>query len=358
MGASGFIGSRMVEMFHLGGLGKIRPIVRNYRSLARVARFGLDWKIADAFDEPALTNAFAGCDFVVHAVQGHPNIVEGSIIPSYRAACNAGARRLVYISTASVHGLAPAPGTDETTPLNDRQPLDYNNLKVRAERLLRKERDRGSVEVAILRPGIAFGPRDRWISAIANELLCGAAYLVDGGTGVCNSIYVDNLVHAIHLALTANNADREAFLVGDLETVTWAAIYKRIAEALGLRFEEIHRVSRPAFSKDIKTRVDHFRSMEASQSVLSIFPGKMKRAVKAALTAWQEPPAPSPWALPEEPLPVATMEMADLHQCPCKLPHEKAKRILGYDPIVSFEEGFNRSVEWLRFAGFPVLKVP
>jgi nucleoside-diphosphate-sugar epimerase len=357
MGASGFVGSRMVEMFHLGGLGEIRPIVRSFGGLARLARFDLDCKIADAFDEYALAKAFEGCDLVVHAVHGRAEVVEGSIAPSYRAAGQAGIKRIVYLSTASVHGQSAAPGTNETSPLSDRQPQDYNNRKVRAERRLLREREQGAVEAVILRPGIVFGPRDRWVSAIANDMLRGAAYLVNGGTGICNSIYVDNLVHAIYLALTAGKADREAFLVGDAETVTWAAIYQRLAQALGVRSQEIHDVPRPEFRHGFQERLNRFRSIKATQSVLPFFPGKLKRAVKAALTAWQEPPARSQWALPEESVLAATMEMADLHQCACKLPHEKARRVLGYEPIVSFEEGSRRSLEWLRFAGLPVSKV-
>ena len=354
MGASGFIGSRMVEMFHLGGLGKIRPIVRSFGGFARLARFDLDCKIADAADERALTAAFAGCDFVVHAVHGHPAIVESSIPPSYRAACAAGVKRLVYLSTASVHGQAPAPGTDERSPLNDRQPVDYNNRKVRAERLLLRERAREAVEVVILRPGIVFGPRDRWVSGIAQELLRGTAYLVSGGTGICNSIYVDNLVQAIHLALTASHADREAFLVGDAETVMWAELYEQIAVALGKPVTEIHRVAKPEFRQSWKDRMEYFRSLKLTQAALPLFPAKIKRAAKAALIAWPEPTKQSAWALAGKPAPMVTREMAELHQCQYRLPYDKAKRLLGYEPRVTFEEGCRRSIEWLRFAEFPV----
>jgi nucleoside-diphosphate-sugar epimerase len=341
-------------MFYLGGRGEIRPIVRSFGGLARLARFDLDCKIADAADEQALVAAFTGCDLVVHAVHGHPDIVEGSISPSYRAACAAGVKRMVYLSSASVHGQSPAPGTDERSPLNDRQPQDYNNRKVRAEQRLLKERERGAVEVVILRPGIVFGPRDRWISGIASELLRGTAYLVNGGTGICNSVYVDNLVHAIHLALTADNADRQAFLVGDSETVTWVQLYQRLAEALGKPFGEIHQLASPVFCKSLKDRLDHFRTLKATQSVLSFFPARMKRIVKSALTAWPEPRVPSPWASSEKPAPTLTMEMAELHQCRHKLPHEKAKQVLAYEPTVGFKEGCRRSFAWLRFAGYPV----
>ena len=58
LGASGFVGSRLLELFHLTGSATLHPVVRNYSSLARLARFDLDWKIADARDQAALTTAF------------------------------------------------------------------------------------------------------------------------------------------------------------------------------------------------------------------------------------------------------------------------------------------------------------
>ena len=158
VGANGFIGGRAVEMFHLNGLAEVRPVVRTVASLARLARFDLEGCVADAFDQTALRHAFAGCTVVVHAVAGDPGVILGTLAPVYRAAQAAGVRRLVYLSTASVHGQAPAPGTNEASSLSEDQPLAYNKAKVQAERELLKLRAQGAVEVVLLRPGIVWGP--------------------------------------------------------------------------------------------------------------------------------------------------------------------------------------------------------
>ncbi len=60
VGANGFVGSRIVEMFHLGELAEIKPVVRSYSSLARLSKFKLDWQIADARDREALTKGLPG----------------------------------------------------------------------------------------------------------------------------------------------------------------------------------------------------------------------------------------------------------------------------------------------------------
>lgn len=165
LGASGFVGTRAVEMLHLLGVRNVRPVARRASGLALTCRFNLDARVADGLDQVALTRAFEGCDAVVHAIAGDPATILGTLEPVYAAAQDAGVRRLVYLSTASVHGQTPEPGTDETSPLSDRQALPYNNAKVRAERRLRALRERGQVELVLLRPGIVFGPRSFWVAS-------------------------------------------------------------------------------------------------------------------------------------------------------------------------------------------------
>ncbi|MBO0696703.1 MAG: NAD-dependent epimerase/dehydratase family protein, partial [Verrucomicrobia bacterium] len=201
IGAAGFVGTRLIEVFYLGGLAQVRPIVRQFASLARLSRFQLDCRMADARDEAALTKAFEGCDAVVNAAIGDARTIGGIIEPVWKACVAARVRRLVYLSSGSVHGQAPAQGTDETTPLSDQQWHWYNNAKVRAEWKLAELRKTGGVESVVLRPTIVFGPRSRWIWDAAKEIESGRACLLEGGKGICNTIYVDNLVNAIQLAI-------------------------------------------------------------------------------------------------------------------------------------------------------------
>ena len=221
LGANGFIGTRVVEIFALSHMAEVIPVVRDYAGLARSSRFDLEGRVANAFDEQALVSAFQGCDVVVHAVAGDIKTILGTLAPVYHAAQKARVRRLVYLSSGSVHGQAPQPGTDESSALSTRQDLPYNNAKVRAEQTLTRLRNQGDVELIILRPGIVFGPRSSWVTHFADDLLAGKAALLNRGRGICNSIYVDNLVHAIYLAATQPQIDQEVFLLGDQECVTW-----------------------------------------------------------------------------------------------------------------------------------------
>ncbi len=358
LGANGFVGSRTVEMLHLNNLAEVRPIVRSAYSLARLSRFELDCRVADAFDQKALSKALEGCEILIHAIAGDRKTIVESLASTYLAAETAGIRRIVYLSSASVHGQSPKPGTNEKTPLDDNQPLPYNNSKVNAEKELRMLRQKGAVEIVTLRPGIVYGPRSFWISNFSSEFLRGQAYVVNNGTGICNCIYIDNLINAILLACTAQDVDGEAFIVGDEEKVTWQEFYRPFAHALGLSMEKVHNVIYKPPIVSLKEKIKMLLDSTTAHKVLSIFPTRLIKATKAGISILiSKPPSyPSPWSinLAEKSIPTASLEMALLHQCEYKLPDTKAREMLGYKPIVSFSEACRRTIGWLAFAGYQI----
>ncbi|GLQ08140.1 epimerase [Devosia yakushimensis] len=348
LGAGGFIGNRAVEMLALGGQYDVRPVVRKAQSLALASRFALDGRVADGCDQIALEAAFTGCSGVIHAMAGDPATIIGAIEPAYRAAEAAGVKRLVYLSSASVHGQSPAAGTDELSVLSDRQNIAYNNAKVRAERRLLELRQEGKVEVAILRPGIVHGPRSSWIGGFADELLAGEAYLVDGGRGICNGIYVDNLVHAITLALKSDAADGEAYLLGDAETYSWADLLAPVAGALGRSLDDLPE---PGMERR-HGLVSRLQGVRPLRRVVRSLPRPLKAALRAGYRELMAGPAQA-GSGPRRP--VASLERSLLHRCAWKLPHDKAASELGYAPIVDFAEAQRRTLGWLGFAGYPVV---
>jgi nucleoside-diphosphate-sugar epimerase len=350
LGARGFIGARAVARLR-GRALSVRAVARDLRGLERDP----DAKIADALDVPALALAFRGCDVVVHAVYTTPETAGRAMEATYAASEAAGVRRIVHLSTASVHGQAPPPSTDERSPLRLWQEFAYNNAKVRAERALRRVRARGAVEIVMLRPGIVFGPKSRWITEFADALLGGRAVLVDRGRGVCNSIYVDNLIHAIELAAREPGVDNEAFLVGDAERVTWADFYGPIASALGYELSSAPSVEPP---RHVARWSDRLRDAARNSERAEPFRRTLAPATTMlrALLRRGRPSPDGPSANGGGPF-LDGMN-ARLQQCSIKLPMSKAKRLLGYEPPVSFEEGVSRSIDWMQTVGYPVQLAP
>lgn len=354
LGAAGFVGGHLLRYLRTDGCDT-RAIVRR-----RPSEPDRDYRIADACDVYALRQAMSGCEAVVHAALGSNDVITGSVAPVYAAAEAVGARRLIYISSGSVHGQSPAPGTDETTPLSTRQAFSYNNAKVTAERRLARLRARGTVELVILRPTIVVGPGSRWVFDFANHLRDHTAYVVDGAGGILNSIYVDNLAYAVTLALTATRVDGEAFLLGDHETVRWSDLFRPIAEAFGVPFDDIPSVSPPDVRATFRQRyVEPLRTSEVAQRSMRLMPRSLKdgvrHAIGGAVRMVRRGAAPAPFAADIADVSVGApqpsgvpAEIAALQRCQWKLPHDKAVRMLGYVPPVSFADGCRRSIAWLK----------
>jgi len=349
IGAGGFIGNRLVEMLHLGGAHQVRPIVRRASGLALASRFALEGRVADALDVPALTDALAGCDIVVHALAGDADTIVRSVPTVYRAAERAGAKRLVYLSSAMVHGQSPPPGCDETTPLSKKQPLRYNNAKAMAEERLFALRRSGRVEAVALRPGIVYGPRSQWIGGLADRLLAGQACLVDGGEGVCNAIYVDNVVDAVVRCFDAREADGEAFLLGEPDPPTWREFTARVAGALGIYMANVPSVGFEVHRPGLKDHIDSLRQSAPVRAALGALPAPLARGLAAFWEASGALPVSSPSNAPQP-----TLEMALLHRARHVPGWEKARAVLGYEAPVAPDEGWRRTLAWLDFAGYPM----
>ncbi len=350
LGASGFVGGHLVRYLRDHDFD-VRPVFR--RPPAR----SIDgYRLADVCDVYALRDALRGCDAVVHAALGDDTVITDSVAPVYAAAEAVGIRRMIYLSSGSVHGQSPAAGTDERTPLSTGQSFSYNNAKVRAERRLQRLRRRGTVELVILRPTIVFGPGSRWVFDFADRLRNGTAFVVDGARGICNSIYVDNLSYGVALALTsdASLVDGEAFLLADRETVRWADLFQPIADTLGVGFDRVPSLSPPALRPTPRQRyIEPVRTSDFARTVMRLIPRGAKNAVKNALrtivSSRQSPVStPQPPALSPQPSFIVPAEIAALQRCVWRLPHDKAARRLGYAPPVPFTEGVRRSLEWLK----------
>ncbi len=357
LGASGFIGSRLVESLVLRNLAEVRPIVRSFKGMARLARFDLDCRVADATDRVALETQLAGCNVLFHCVLGGRETILKSAESAYLAAAKAGVRRLIYLSSAVVHGYDPEPATHDDSKLVAKQACEYNVSKVMAEHQLRRLREDGAVEVVTLRPSIVFGPRSQWWSAqIATDLLTGRAYLIDGGSGICNTVYVDNLVQAMWQSAISDRAANQDFIITDGERVTWGELYGAVGSAMGIDIKGVPSITsedaleylRSARQIQLRDRIAGYR---LARAVREILPPSMLERIKQP---WNVLPAPNGHSVSPSgngsPIPAVEAEMFHLQRCRYVLPIRKAREVLRYEPKVTFREGCRRTGEWLRFA--------
>ena len=350
IGASGFIGLRTAEILSGDSQWDVRHIVRSPASLAVLARQRFNWKIANFLSESELASALAECSVCIHAAIGDPSQITLMAEKTYAACALAGVRRLVWLSSASVHGQSPLPGTNEESPLCDRHPLKYNNAKVRAEWTLQRCATNGMVEVVRLRPSIVFGPRSRWIGEVAKSFRDGGACWLERGQGFCNTIYIDNLVHAIKLCATHPEASGGVFLIGDNEIIRWRDFLLPIARHFCATESSFTEGIPCAVSDEKEGLFSSIRELSAYKYGCARLPYRLKRIVKNAVAGWNDQLVPaSEWQPLRANRTRMTLEMTLLQQCKWILSSEKARNTIGYRPPISFSEGMCNSLAWLDF---------
>ncbi|MGA5423767.1 NAD-dependent epimerase/dehydratase family protein [Streptomyces lavendulocolor] len=246
-GAGGFIGGRVVERLALGTRARVRPVVRGFGRAARLSALPqerLEFRRADLLDTDALREAFEGCDTVVHCAFGSAGdeadrwaaSVEGTanVLAAARAA---GVRRVVHLSTVDVYDPAVTGELTEESPARPADPADreYEQQKLAAERLVLDAHGPG-LETVVLQPGVVYGPwGGQWTTAQLQRPEGDFAALPTGeDTGVCNAVYVDDLVDAVLLAAGTGAAAGQRFLVGNGEQLGWGRFFDAIRSLRGL----------------------------------------------------------------------------------------------------------------------------
>jgi nucleoside-diphosphate-sugar epimerase len=368
-GATGFIGGRVCERLVQAGATNIRALVHSPHHAARIARLPIELCPGSLLDPASLAGATRDRTMIVHCGLGQARGIYKGTENLLRAAEQASVRKFVHMSTAAVYGETPPPGTEtENAPLR-RTGDAYCDNKARAEGIVLQYARRG-LPVAILRPSIVYGPYSAWNTRLIPDLRDGRIVLIDGGSGACNTTFVDNLIDAIFLSLENDRANGQVFFITDGEQVTWGDFIRVHARMMGLdaalpeisstQVHEYYGRRAGMVIGSIKAAGSMVRSKEFRKLLLQI--PVCERALKSA---WQ-------WleSLPEEKrqrirgrvgVPRAKAALSG----PTLIPDEvtfktqtgsvffsinKARELLGYSPRINFREGMLRVEQWLRFA--------
>ena len=232
-GAGGFIGGWVTDTLHLTGRAQVRAGVRSWSGAARPGRLPVEIVRCDVLDSAEVSQAVEGADAVVHCAAGPGPVITRGTGNILEASLRAGVKRVVHLSTIDVYGGAEG-RVDESTPLKHTDNA-YGNAKIDAEGLC-AEFGRKGLPVVILRPTIVYGPYCKlWIAKFAERLQSGHWGTFDGlGEGLCNLVYVRDLVEAIFLALDSDAAVGQAFNINGADIITWNQYFQRFSAALGL----------------------------------------------------------------------------------------------------------------------------
>ena len=350
LGAGGFVGARFIQSGLAAERRDLVPVVRSCRSLARLSKFGLQPRWGDIARLETLRPAIRGCPVVVNLTVGDYSELAANTATLYDACVAEHVRLLIHMSSAEVFGRAEKPDLHDDSEPDLRHWMAYARGKGQAELFLRSRMGGGPLAVVVLRPGLVWGPGSPWIVEPAGDLLNEQAFLADGGTGICNLIYIDNLVAAIRRVEQHPAPPSGFYNVADRETVTWADYYRELARGLGVEFERVPRLTARNYTPDLRERVEEWRQTRFVKRIECSIPSGSQRVLKKQLRrAWNLVHANSAGSCPK---PRVTRSLWHLQHTRHKLPTAKFERFFGNTQEFTFREGMDKACAWLRFAGF------
>ena len=316
-GAQGFVGTRVLAALSRRGVAA-RALVRRGLVAPWESPGVAERMRGDVTDPESLRQALRGCELVFHCAWGGDALADARRINVegtrnvLTAAAAAGVRRVVHLSTMAVHGHRLPPVLTEDCPF-DLGGDAYGVSKAEGEVAAFELGAKHGVEVVVLRPTLVYGPRaPLWVLAYFDRTRREQVALIDGGEGLANLVYVDDLVEAMWAAAQTPGIGGEAFLISGPEPVTWREYIGAFARMCG---------------KPLPPSVPRWRANLEMQflRVYGTLANRPRRFVGMDLQLMPERTAVS----------IA-----------------KAQRLLGFTPPTSFEAGMKLCATWLREEGY------
>jgi nucleoside-diphosphate-sugar epimerase len=344
-GASGFIGARIVEILHLTGIADVRAGIRNWANCARISRFPIEIVNLDILNMDEVRQAIDGVTHIIHCAYGSEEVTVRGTRNILQIAHENKIQRVIHLSTTEVYGNFSGTATEEFECSHTGN--SYADSKLDAEKVclefIQKE-----LPIAILRLPIVYGPFSRnWTVHIAKMLIGGDwAGFGKFGDGNCNLLYIDDLFRAIMAALEHEGAVNQIFNINGPDVITWNDYLKKLNASLGL--PELMDVAKSKnylksfYLEPIRIVGNYVRDnhMDTVKKITeySEYAKKILKKVEGKLKA-----TPSP-------------EQLSIFSRDVTYDISKAKKMIGFSPKTSIDEGIRISVEWLKHHGFLNLK--
>jgi nucleoside-diphosphate-sugar epimerase len=309
-GGSGFIGGALIGRLRREGW-RVRALARSDAAAARVDELGAEPVRGDLEDRRALEEGAAGSEIAFHCAAkvedwGEPEDFERLNVFGTQNALDAciaaGVRRFVHTGTEAALSAGQAlVNVNEDAPLRPDSPILYAASKARAEQRVRAANGDG-IETVVVRPRFVWGRGDTTLLPELVKLVnAGRFRWIGGGGHLTDTTNIDNTVEGLWLAATRAPAGG-VYFVTDGEPVVFREFVTSWLATQG--------VAPPA--KTVPSAV-----AEAGAAVSE--------------KAWRLLRRPGPPPLTRLAVWVSSKE--------CTLEITRARRELGYEPVVTREQG-------------------
>lgn len=239
-GAGGFIGSHLIRRLLDAGCEVIAADLTPPAVLPR----GASYVRVDLRDRATVRRALAGLrpNYAIHLAAkvgdwGPRDDFEAINVLGARAlleaVCDAGVTRALHVSSIAAMGFDAGAHADETAePVGARDA--YSDTKAAGERAARALIAQGA-PITVVRPGDVYGVGCvPWVRRPIELLRTGRMVLVEGGRGHFAHVHVENLLDGMLLALGAERARGEVFIVTDDAECTVGEYFTRLADVCDL----------------------------------------------------------------------------------------------------------------------------
>ena len=244
-GANGLVGKRLVSRLVEAGLS-VRAAVRSVDLAADVGdqvTVGPIDKTTDwqrSLQDVQVVAHLAARVHVMHDTEVNPLAafrkvnVDGTLNLARQAAA-AGVKRFIFISSVKVNGESTSPGrafTETDTP----NPQDaYAISKMEAEQGLRQLAAATGMEVVIIRPPLVYGPGVKAnFAALMRAVQKGWPLPLGAIHNQRSLVALDNLVDLIITCITHPQAANQTFLVSDGQDLSTTELIRGMAQAAGV----------------------------------------------------------------------------------------------------------------------------
>jgi nucleoside-diphosphate-sugar epimerase len=381
-GASGFLGSRIVERLVLERRANVRVLLRSFRGASSIATLPVEWRRGDVTDLAAVKDAALGCDAVIHcASRIEPGVApkSTSTYVGTRIAATACAHvkaRFIHISSCSVYGIPNTSVVDEAAPHRARHRGDtYALAKIAAEADLRVYCKEHGLRAAILQPTMIFGPfSQEWTVTPLAMLQQSNVAMPEDDRSICNTVYVDDVVSATLLAADACDVSCQSYLINGKDLRTWSQYLSRHTD-MGAQ-GQIITVSREKLER-LRTQASQGRSLSRAFLHLLRTEPRLRAAILSTRVAGgaysllqkyaseqlitvirtmlkgrrdAQPPMVTFAPKPELPLRLPPPHFLELMGQTHRFSHAKAERILGYSPRYSIDSALPLLKAWAEWS--------
>lgn len=317
-GASGFIGSHLVNRCLRDGY-RVKALVRKGNvHISSLRSSGVEVIEGDVRDGGAVDAAVRGSDLVLHAaaltsdwgaIQDFIDINVGGTRKVCDSSLRHGVKRLVHLSSLECFNHHTLDRVDERTPYYTTRQQSYPDTKIEGTREVLAAMQKG-LSASILYPVWVYGPGDRTLFPLLADGIRRRQLFYWSRNSPISLVYIDNLVDMVMLAATLPAASGETFIACDGVAITFEELCQRIATAIGS----------PAPSLYLPFGM--VRNIAGAMEAVYRLAGSAKR-------------------------PLLTQQAVDVLASRALFDSSKARKVLGWQSLVSQEEGIRSTLDWL-----------